>query len=220
MLQGAGLYNAFASYKFDSDSMKFNAMNDCDMLGYIKKAPYITVTDMAAFRLSSSESSNQPEFFDDYKELWRKYNEKSGLWKILCDILGGYSEKNDILVSFKKKIPREKDSETQEYRYIVPFTCNRSIEKIIRFLSEQDVLEQGSRVNGYTTDYCEVVIVDRCGYRTEYDKLFSNVYALILPDDITLHLNTKSHEINVAFDNLVVAGVQINGNRADELGAL
>lgn len=63
--------------------MKFNAMNDCDMLGYIKKTPYITVTDMVAFRLSSSESSNQPEFFDDYKELWKKYNEKSGLWNAL-----------------------------------------------------------------------------------------------------------------------------------------
>lgn len=220
MLQGAGLYNSFASYQFDSDSMKFNAMNDCDMLGYIKKAPYITVTDMAAFRLSSSESSNQPEFFDDYKELWRKYNEKSGLWKMLCDILGEYSEKNDIIASFKKRIPREKLPDAQEYRYIVPFACNRSIEKIIRFLNDQDVLEQGSRVNGYTTDSCEVVIVDRCGYRTEYDKLFSNVYALMYSDAITLHLNTKSHEINVVFDNLVVTGVQINGSRLAELSTL
>lgn len=66
-------------------------------------------------------------------------------------------------------------------------------------MKEQDILEQGSRVNGYTTDSCEVVIIDRCGYRTEYDKLFSNVYALMLPDAITLHLNTKSHEVNVVF---------------------
>lgn len=220
MLQGAGLYNAFANYQFDSKCMIFNAMNDCDMLGYIKKTPYITVTDMAAFRLSSSESSNQPEFFDDYKELWKKYSEKSGLWKLLCDILGEYSEKNDIIASFKKKIPHEKDSEAQEYRFIIPFVCNRSVEKIVQFLKEQDVLEQGSRVNGYTTDSCEVVIVDRCGYRTEYDKLFSNVYALMLTDAITLHLNTKSHEVNVVFDNLVVAGAQIGGSRAAELSGL
>lgn len=220
MLQGAGLYNAFASYQFDSDSMQFNAMNGCDMLRYIKKTPYITVTDMAAFRLSPSEGSSQPEFFDDYKELWKKYCEKNGLWKQLCTILGAYSEKNDILVSFKKKIPHEKDSKAREYRYIVPFVCNRSIEKIIRFLKEQGVLEQGSHVIGYTADSCEVVIVDRCDYRTEYDKLFSNVYALMLPDDITLHLNTKSREINVVFDNLVVAGVQINGSKLVELSAL
>jgi len=217
MLQGAGFYNSFASYRFDSDSMKFNAMTDCDMLGYIKKSPYITVTDMAAFRLSSSESSNQPEFFDDYKELWKKYSERSGLWKLLCDILGEYAAKNDIMASFKKKIPREKNSDPQEYRYIIPFVCNKSVAKIIQFLKAQEVLEQGSRVNGYTTDSCEVVIVDRCGFRTEYDKLFSNVYALMLPDAITLHLNTKSHEIKVAFDNLVVAGVQMSGGRVAEL---
>ena len=48
---------------------------------------------------------------------------------MLCDILGEYSEKNDIWASFKKKIPCEEDSEAQEYRYIIPFVCNRSVEK-------------------------------------------------------------------------------------------
>ena len=220
LLQGAGFYNAFANYQFDANSMKFNAVNACEALGHIKKTPYITVTDMAAFRLSSSESSNQPEFFDDYKELWKKYCERSGLWKLLCDILGEYAEKNDVLVSFKKKISREKNPEAQEYHYIVPFACNESIVKIIQYLKEQDILEQGSRSNGYTTDSCEIVIVDRCGYRAEYDKLFSNVYALMLPNAITLHLNTKSHEVNVVFDDLVVTGVQIAGNRIAELSCL
>ena len=216
-LQGAGFYNSFASYKFDSNTMKFNDMDNCDMLDYIKKTPYITVTDMAAFRLSSSESSNQPEFFDNYKELWKKYTEKSSLWKTLCDTLREYAEKNDTVALFKKKTLREKNSEPQKYRYIIPFVCNRNADKIIQFLKKQDVLEQGSRVNGYTTDSCEVVIVDRCGYRSEYDKLFSNIYALMMPDDITLHLNPKSHEINVVFDNLVVTGAQIDGSRAVEL---
>lgn len=220
MLFGAKFYDSFASYQFDSVSMKFKAMTDCDMLGYIKKTPYITATDMAAFRLSSSESSNQPEFFDDYKELWKKYSEKSGAWKSLCNILGEYAKKNDIIASFKKKIPREKNSEPQKHRYIIPFVCNRSVDKIIRFLKEQDVLEQRSRVNGYTTDSCEVVIVDRCGYKVEYDKLFSNIYALMMPDAITLHLNVKSHEINVVFDNLVVTGVPISGGRAAEFSGL
>lgn len=220
LLQGAGFYDSFANYRFDANSMKFNALNACEALGYIKKTPYITVTDMAAFRLSSSESSNQPEFFDDYKELWKKYCERSGLWKLLCDILGEYADKNDTLASFKKKIPREKNPEAQEYRYIVPFACNKSIVKIIQYLKEQDILEQGSRSNGYTTDSCEVVIVDRCGYRAEYDKLLSNVYALMLTEAIMLHLNTKTHEVNVGFDNLVVADAQIPGGRLAELSCL
>lgn len=42
----------------------------------------------------------------------------------------------------------------------------------------------------------------------------------MLPDAITLHLNIKSHEINVVFDNLVVTGVQIGGGRVAELSGL
>lgn len=220
LLQGAGFYNSFSSYQFDSGNMKFQSLSGCDMLGYIRKTPYITVTDMAAFRLSSSESSNQPEFFDDHEELWRRYYERSGIWKLLCNILGDYAEKNDVLASFKKRSFRDKSTNPQEYRYILPFTCSGSAAKILQFLSEQDIIETGSRVNGYTANSCEVVIVDRCGYRTEYDKLFSHVYALMLSDAITLHLNTKRHEVNVVFDDLVVSGVQFAGNRIPELSDL
>lgn len=220
LLQGAGFYNSFANYEFDSATMQFNSMSGCEMLGYIKKTPYITVTDMVAFRLSSSESSNQPEFFEEYKDLWKKYTERSSLWKSLCDLLGEYAEKNDILVSFKKKAPRDKNQNSDEFHYIVPFVCNKSVAKIICYLREQEILEQGSRVNGYTTDSCEVIIVDRCGYRSLYDKLFANVYALMLPDAIALHLNTKSHEVNVVFDNLVVDGVQIPTNKISEFSGL
>ncbi len=219
-LKGAGFYNSFANYEFDSATMQFNSMSGCDMLKYIKKTPYITVTDMVAFRLSSSESSNQPEFFEEYKDLWKKYTERSSLWKSLCDLLGEYAEKNDTLVSFKKKAPKDKNLNSNEFHYIVPFVCNKSVAKIIRFLKEQEILEQGSRVNGYTTGSCEVIIVDRCGYRTLYDKLFANVYALMLPDEISLHLNTKRHEVNVVFDNLVVDGVQIPASRTSEFSGL
>lgn len=108
LLQGAGLYNSFSNYAFDSLNMKFNSMVDCEMLSNINKAPYITVTDMVAFRLSSSESSNQPEFFEDYKDLWKKYTEKSGVWKSLCDLLADYTGKNDTIVSLKRKLQKIK----------------------------------------------------------------------------------------------------------------
>lgn len=220
LLQGAGFYTSFASYAFDSASMNFTADPGCDMLRYINKAPYITVTDMVAFCRSSSESSNQPEFFGDYKELWQKYTERSKTWKFLCDLLGKYAEENDTLVSFKKKVPRDKNVEAAEYTYIVPFVYRKSVEKILQFLQKQEIAEQGSRINGYTTDSCEVVIVDRCGYRALYDRLFSNVYALMLPDALSLHLNTKSHDANIVFDNLVLNGVQIPARLIPEITAL
>ena len=220
LLQGAGFYNDFASYAFDSAKMSFTTATGCDMLCYIKKTPYITVTDMVAFRRSSSESSNQPEFFDDYKELWKKYTERSNLWKNLCIILGDYAEKNDTLVSLRKKTPREKNLEAAQYTYIVPFVCSKSAAKILRFLQEQELIETGSSINGYTTDSCMVVIVDRCGYRAFYDRLFANVYALMLPDAISLHLNTKNHSVNIVFDNLVVRGVQIQPDWVADISAL
>lgn len=220
MLQGAGFYKLFPCYQFDSCSMKFHDISNCEMLGFIRKTPYITVTDMAAFRLSSSESSNHPEFYADYKDLWKKYREKSSAWKSLCDTLGAYSEKNDIIASFKRKAPRDKETDQQRYTYILPFACSESVTKVLRFLRSQEIVEQGSRVSSYTTDSCEVVIIDRCGYRNEYDRLFSNIYALMLPGFISVHLNTKSREANVAFDDLVVNGVQVSAGKAAEITGL
>jgi hypothetical protein len=175
---------------------------------------------MAALRLSSSESSNQPEFYEDYEKLWKKYTENSWRWKMLCDLLGNYAKKNDTLVSFKKMAPWKKNQDAEELHYIVPFACNKSAAKIIRFLEEQEILEHGSHLNGYTTDSCEIVIIDRCGYGAIYDRLFAKVYALMLPDSITLHLNTKSHEVNVVFDNLVVEGAQIPSTGISDVSAL
>ena len=212
-LQGAGFYKSFANFMFDSANMKFHTMSGCDMLGYIKKTPYITVTDMVAFRLSSSESSNQPEFFEEYKDLWKKYNENSSQWKSLCNWLGKYAQEQDVLVSFKKMSSRDKKRNPDTFHYIVPFVCHKSVIKIIKILKEQKILEKESRVNGYTTDSCEVIIVDCCSYGSLYDKLFSNVYALMLPDAISVQFNTASHDVNVVFDNLRVDGIQIPADR-------
>lgn len=220
MLQGAGFYKVFPYYQFDSCSMKFQDISNCEMLGFIRKTPYITVTDMAAFRLSTSESSNHPEFYSDYKDLWIRYQEKSAAWKALCEILHNYSEKNDVLVSYKRKTPKEKNLERQKYTYILPFKCNESVAKILHFLKKQEIIEQESQVRSYTTDSCEVVIIDRCGYRSKHDKLFSNVYALMLTEFISAHFNTRSREANIVFDNLVVNGVLVSGGKAAEINSL
>lgn len=220
MLQGAGFYDKFSNFQFDSVSMKFHSIVNCDLFRYIKKAPYITVADMMAFKLSSSENSRQPEFFGEYQELWKKYRENSGIWKLLCNTLEGHAKKNDVIALFKKRPQKDKSNKAQEYRYIIPFLCGRSAVKIIDFLILHEIVEQGSRVNGYTTDSYEVIIIDKCEYQTEYDKLFANIYALIIPDAVSIHMNTKSHEAVVVFDNLVVSDVQINGNKKEDISNL
>lgn len=220
LLMGSDFYDRFDHYQFDSFSMNFHSTVGCEILKHIKKVPYISVTDMAAFRLSSSESCNQPEFYADYKELWTKYRENTSVWKQLCDALGTFAQDNDTIVSFKKKNRRDKHTDYQEIRYIIPFICHLASRKVIAFLIKHEVAEPGSRVTVYTTDSCEIIIKDRCGYKKGYDKLFSNVYALMQPSAIGICFNTRSHDINITFNNLIVEEFHIGSNRAAELTAL
>lgn len=220
MLQVSGVYNGFANYQFDSQNAKFYSLHGCDAFGYIKKTAYISVSDMVSFKLSSSESSNQPEFFLEYKDLWKKYAEKSGTWKALCDALSEHSVKYDVIATFKKLPPREKLSIAEEYRYTLPFECCNNVMKVMDYLKSHGVLEVNSFVSGYTTNSCEIRIVDKCGYKKEYDRLFANVYALMAENAISINLNTRTHDITVLFNNLIVSGVQLAGSRSIELQAL
>lgn len=215
LLQGAGFYDAFDCYWFDSSGMTFQSPVNFDVFSYIRKKTYISVSDIAAFRRSPSGSGNQPEFFEDYKELWNQYREKSGVWKQLCDLLGAYSRKNDVIAVFGKKSGGRNKAE--EYRYILPFVCHIAAGKILNFLISHGIAEQGSRVNGLTTDSCEVILKDKCECRKEYDKLFANLYALMIPDAVSMYLNTRSHEVSITFDDLIVRNVPVIGSRSCEL---
>lgn len=220
MLRVSGFYKAFPNYQFDSFNMKFTDRDRCDMLGYIRKTPFITVTDMAAFRLSASESSNQPEFYSDYKDLWDRYSRKSGLWKLLCDILNEYAESHDLLITIRKQGQKEKTVKSEKHVFILPFACSRSAEKILRFLIEKGFAEQSSSVTGYTSDSCMVVIEDSFGNGKMYEKLFSNVYALMQPDAINIYLNPRRREAVVTFDNLVVHDVLVPEDKIQEIRLL
>ncbi|MCI9446958.1 MAG: DUF1887 family protein [Lachnospiraceae bacterium] len=209
LMEGAGIYRRFPNFRFDSAAMKFRSLSRCDLLGYISKSPYLTVADMVSLRRSGCRISRQPEFFAEYQELWEEYSKNPGTWKALCRYLGDYAEKYGIIASFKRKDNSQKEQEYQEYQYILPFSCRRSAAKVVGFLKENKFVEARSKVYRYTTDSCKIVIVDRCGCRKEYDRLFANIYALMDPDAIDVFLNTKEHAVKVAFDNLQVSDVSI-----------
>ncbi len=211
LMEGAGIYRNFPNFRFDSAAMKFHALVQCDFLGYIKKSSYLTVADMVSLRRSGSRISKQPEFFARYQELWKKYCENPGTWKAFCNILGDYASKHDTIASFGHKFEDQKGKE-QEYRYILPFSCKKSVFKVIKSLKENRIAEERSKVNRYTTDSCEVIIIDKCGYRRKYDELFANIYALMDSDSIDVFLNTKEHAVKVTFDNLHVTGVSMRDN--------
>lgn len=218
LLKGSGFYDKFNNYQFDSVLMKFSSSANCAAFGYIQKKPYITVTDMLAFRKSIGESSRQPEFFEDYKELWSEYNKDNKIWKKLCSLLDEYSKGNDVLAVFAKS--KKKLKEVAEYCYILPSTCHLSADKIINFLIAHNIVEMDSRVNGFTTDSCEVIIRDKYGHQEICSSLFANVYALMAPDTIDMKWNAKEQKAVISFDNLIVSGVQITDKNSGNIGKM
>ncbi len=216
LLQGGGLFKVFPNYEFESGSMEFRTpYPGCDMLGYITKKPAITVADMAALHLSSSVRGRQPEFFADYKDLWNKYTENQEVWKNLCGLLESYARKNDMIACFPKKGPEDRALKEKKYTYLIPYICRESADRIIRFLKNGEFLEAGSHVSGYTTDSCEVTIVDRCDYRSICDGIFSNPYALMIPDAIGFFVDGKKNA-SVTFDSLIVSEIALPRNKEDE----
>lgn len=213
MLQISGVYDSFEHYKFDAPAMKFQCLKGCSALRYINKAPCINISDLTAFNLSIGEINSQPEFFADYKELWTEYCNNKNTWKSLCESLNKYAAENDVIASFRRKSKSEKSIEPSLYTYILPFKCAKNAKKILDFLKKQNIAERASNVRGYTTESCEVKVFDCCNYKTEYDKLFSKVYALMTDNDISLSLNTKSHIVDIAFDDLTVSDAVLSEKR-------
>ena len=138
----------------------------------------------------------------------------------MCDVLSNYSAKHDVIATFKKLPPREKHHTSEEYRYIIPFECCKNVMKVMDYLKSHEVLEVNSFISGYTTNSCEIHIVDRCRYKKEYDRLFADVYALMAENAISINLNTRTRDITVTFNNLMVSGVQLGGGKSGELHAL
>lgn len=191
----------FSVYSFDSRKMKFENIHNCEKLDYIRFKPYITVTDMAAFRKSSSSTSNKPEFFADYNEFWSKYKDATSAWKYLCKQLKNYADENDLLAVFSVKTAKRSNS---KLRYIVPSICHKTIERIFEKLKKEGIIDEESSIECYTTESYEVIINGAGGHVQEFNKLFSRIYTLIYSDMIYFDVNDKTHEVSVYYDDLSV----------------
>lgn len=214
LLLGAGLYNDLPFYEYNYDSMTFSIAQGCNELTYIKKYPHISVSDMMSISLSSGESSNQPEFYNDYRKLWTKYHEKTSIWKSLCSLLKNHSDNNDIIVRIKGK---KEEGEEKEVRYVLPYACLESVEKIIKCLIENGFVGNESRINIATASSIEVTIKDKIENKPQYDKLFGDVYKLMDKDSLNLYYNIKCNEVIVSFDNLMISQLELSTNKREEL---
>lgn len=205
VMEGTGFFEEFSSYSYDSVNMRFNAIHDCDIVKYLRVKPYITVVDMFAFQLSSSTTSNKPEFYADYKELFEKYRLNTSAWKFMCGLFKEYSEKNDQIAFFKRETFRK--GIEKNHCYIVPFICRKAIEKVLNALINQEIIGKNSCISSMTTDSCIVNIKDSYGYKKEYDQLFSKLHLLMNPDYLRCSIDPKSHIVRILYNNLTVTNL-------------
>lgn len=216
-LFGTDLYKKFPNFKFKSVKQEFSMVTDCSPVEYIKKMPCMTAADMAALQRSFSMKSRNPEFANEYETLWTKYKENEGkTWKELCVTLGDYANKYDEIASFER-VKMSGRGIAQEYRYIVPFACRKTISILLEKLKKENIIESESRIREYTTDSCEVVILDSCNNGEEYKNLFGNIYKLMMPDAVEIYLVDGTHQVKVRFDDLVVSEVFVRNSQIEEL---
>lgn len=204
VMEGLGIFDAFPSYSYDSTKMKFEVVHDCDIVKYIRMKPFITVTDMFAFKMSTSTSSNKPEFFNDYKSLWKMYYDFTGAWKYLCSICREHSDSNDLIVALRKNGKR---AVTAPFSYTLPFRCKKNVGLIMEALIKEEIIGNQSRIFSLTTHSCTVEIFDLYNNKKYYDKLFSRVDILLQPDYIKCDVDSRYHVVKVFYNNLIVTNL-------------
>ena len=218
LLEGGNVYAAFDSYEFDAPAMHFKSFKNCEFLNYINKQNFINVNDLTALNNSGGVIGVQPDFFEDYKILWKKYRESSEVWKRLCELLGSHAEKFDILANLNQLPNHKKLNSAREYIYILPLECYQTADKILNFLLEKDVAEKGSCLRIRSANSFEVIVKDKCNNEKQYKKIFANPYALFQADAIQLKI--KANAVSIIFDGLTVKNLNLSNENSKVLNLL
>lgn len=180
VLRVTGVVDRFPSFEFDSLKMAFHSLSRCDWLGYIRKSPSLSLSDVLTLSASECNGVNTPEFSDDYKLLWKLYSSSPESWKRFCDIL--YGLKESVNVTFL--VPTINDSRLipDNYSYTIHANDRRELEnllgncrKVVNHLRKRGVIDEESSVEAIESNCSvKVRIVDPYKLRGAFDKLFKD----------------------------------------------
>jgi len=195
---------------FDHAGSSFEPNEGCEAFGYIRRQPSVSVSDMLSFSDLKLTNAERPEYHADYDDLWVQYAENSGAWDGLCLCLREYSEEHDILASFcKDEMPAE--SSGAEYRYIIPAMCRDGAALVLDGLVKSGAAGTDSRIVRHTSGSYEAVIYAASGQREQYEKLFSAIYALNMPELLHVKAREDGTGTDVIFDDLTVSDLPLTG---------
>lgn len=229
-LEGRAELNSLAHFRFEiPDSPQagcvpaqpaFLERSGCEYLGYIHKTPYISVSDLAAFRRTETDGGRQPEFFDDYDDLWKKYISDPALWKKFCTDLREFINTKETMAEFEIKTEDQKNRTAEECSLLFPASCIRGLQKILAELKKAGIAEKDSQVSTYTSELCRMVIYDRCGYEEKYNNLSKNIYRFTDAESIEVYTNPKLGKVLINYKNLVVMNWQLDSACENDLRKL
>lgn len=199
LMIGAGLYEKYPCYKFDSSEKVFSEINNCSFLNYIKGNQYLKVDDMFAMDDSQGDRYFMPEFYKSHEYIWNLYRNNSKIWKLMCSLLAEHSKSEDVI--FHISLSR-KDEEYAEKKYLLPTFTYESIKKILDYLiNESKIIDDKSSVNYYNSESCEVIIQGPNSYFASFEKMFSNPYLLMNSRLITFV--DKTYSLEIKSNNLI-----------------
>ncbi len=207
LFRDTGIYSSYASYYFDSFNMVFEDLNGADFLKYISKRPHFTISEALSFRRASNIKSNHPEFYNDYKDLWKMYSKHRSSWIELNSILASYSDVNDVIVTFN--LDDYSASKADNFAYIVPQYCSRNLVRLLVKLKRAGVISKESSVTGYTSDSCHVNIVGDIKLKAKFDVIFANCYCFAIDNMLNVKKISDS-KVSVIYDDLSVRNLDIS----------
>lgn len=219
-LKELGFYSTVFSYRFDSRRMVFSSPNGKRLLGLSNKEAFISVSDVETIASFEKSKAQQPEFFLDFRSLWNTYRLYQKAWSTLCELLSAKSQKDDILACFETRLFKVETEKAEKHRYVLPSTCGPSIEKIINFLKQEKVIYERSCVSYISSNLCEVIVAESNGYGVELDRLFSQIYCLLLPGALSTRFADNGRLIQISFNNLNVSNLSIPPSEFDEIREL
>lgn len=202
-------------YRYDYKKSCFTETIGCEQLNYISQTPQLTVTEMTSLAGAVRCSSGQSNFDEEsVKFFWNMYLKNRTAWKGLCCILGKHAEENDCL--YNVNCPKE----AKDYCFYLPDYCVKGARKILEYLKRknwiyEDRLELISagrcKVSFKSAYYTEVDDKDNIINDINFEKLFTNINALAMPDYIsTDDFEVKGKSIvKIYYDDLNVKDVNL-----------
>lgn len=194
----------FPSYSFDSRNMKFKNINKCDVINYVDKNSNLTVNDLISFRRSSSISTDNPEFSDDFRDLFSQYLNNTSEWKFLCGKLKEYAKTNDLIANFVKP---DSPSKPASYSCFIPFSSQKAFVRITDALISEGIIDKKSSVTTVSAGISKVGIQYKYGQKDnikeQFDRLSEHMQDLML-GDIRPEPDTENHTVKVYRNDLYV----------------